>query len=344
MPTQSDLENALTVTLTDITAIDASIISQPSPEDVSEVVLSKTLTPDAVNSTEVSFTSGHNNVTTGDKITTETLNRAYTDAHAEIESLRQNITSALSALATSATSSVSDISVDVTAAISELNSKVDTVVSGINTAFENIRTRDIEQTEEIVSAVNNKLATVTVNLNAIKSVVEDAESKIAALDDVYGTDADIASKISAINALIANLDTSGVSLITAVQSIVTEVNAIRRVYSKTITMSSTTGSYDFNLVGEGFDEYDAASDYDVVLSSAGNIFVNPMVTNKTASGFRIDIRTFGVHFVPQPHNGALTPVDVVVRISSDKQDPLTVNLDAVNSSSVVSSGGTDTNA
>lgn len=332
--TQSDLQTAVTVTLADVNAIDASAeIQQPAPVDVAaQSVESKISIQSVAAPADVAYTQ----VTTADEVTNESLNRTA-------ETLAADINAKLGTFATAISEALSDAGTDLSAQVSEINRVIGNFRTDVNAALSEIRDKEIEQTTDITTAVNARLAVLVTNLSALKTGVEDVDAKIKALNDVYATDAEAAQNVANVNAFLETLRETDLDFVQAVDSVIDEVNALERIQRKTFTISSGSGERIIDNLLDGFGEFEAAAGYAVTADVVGNHKVSVDVKNQTAAGFKLELRSKGVHFVPQPHDASVTPVDVVVTVTHMKRDPLTMNIDTLQNSFVTNGNGTDSN-
>lgn len=332
--TQSDLQTAVTVTLADVNAIDASAeIQQPAPVDVGTQSVDSKISIQSVSApADVTYTQ----VTTADEVTNESLNRTA-------ETLAADINAKLGTFATAISAALSDAGTDLSAQVSEINRVIGNFRTDVNAALSEIRDKEIEQTTDITTAVNARLAVLVTNLSALKTGVEDVDAKIKALNDVYATDAEAAQNIANVNAFLETLRATDVDFLTAVDSAIDELNGLERIQRKTFSVSAGSGERIIDTVLDGFGEFLSSDDYNVTADVVGNHKVSVDIKNKTAAGFKLELRSKGVHFVPQPHDASVTPVDVVVTVTHAKRDPLTFNVDTLNSSFVTNGSGTDSN-
>jgi len=332
------------VNLDPIAPIDAATIAAPAPVDVALPIVENKLSTQAVPSPgEVGYTAAHAELSTGDAATNETLNRNFVDADAGIASLRDDINAKLVGFANSVSASLADVGVDMSAQVSEINAKLSTLKDGINAAFTDIRTKEIQQTGEITSAFNARLGSVVSNLNILKTAIEASQDQIVALNDTYATDSELAARVSAINDLLSTLRDTDLGFLAAVDGVIDEVNALPRVIQKKFTVSAASGVRRINCLLDGFGEFVSANDYLLSAQVMGNAQVLAFLGNQSAEGFDISIKSHGVHFVPQPHDASVQPVDVVVTLTHAKRDPLTFNVDTLKGSFVTSGRGTDSN-
>jgi hypothetical protein len=332
--TAATLAQPVVVTLAPIADIDAATeIQQPSPVDVdvpavdNKISISSVAAPAAVSYTPISTT---------DAVTNETLNQTA-------ETLKVDINAKLTTFATNVSNALADAGTDLTAQVSEINSVLSNLKSDINAAFLEVRNKEVEQTSDITVAVNARLASLVSNLTALQTGLTAVDAKVIALDDVYGTDADISSKVTAINALISSLRAADLDVVAALDGSIDELNSLTRVTRKKMTINAGSGERVIDTVLDGFGEFLAPGDYVVDAEVTGNRHAYVLVSEQTAAGFKLSAFSQGVHFLPQPWPADVTPVDVVVTVSHAKRNPMTFNVDTLNSSFVTDGSGTDAN-
>lgn len=332
--TAQTLATAVTVTLQNIVDIDAATeITQPAPVDVDVPQVENLISiPGVAAPAAVTYTQ----VTTTDAVTNESLNRTA-------ETLKDDINSKLTTFATNVSNALSDAGSDLTAQVGAINGAMENLKGDINAALAEIRTKELTQTQEITTAVNSRLAQLRLDAEALRTALLRVDEKVIALDDVYGSDADIASKIATVDGFIARLREADLDVVTALDGVIDETNALTRVQPKKITINAGSGERIIDTVLDGFGEFLAPGDYVVQAEVYGNRQVSVEVSDQTAARFKLSLFSKGVHFVPQPWGADVSPVDVNVTVYHSKRDPLTFNVDTLNSSFVTSGNGTDAN-
>jgi|GEM_PF-6508203 len=158
-------------------------------------------------------------------------------------------------------------------------------------------------------------------LQTLANAVNDAESKLARLDDVLATDTYLSSLFFESVLLISRLNAASTNTITALNTIIASLNNSSIVYSKKISITDASGIYSFLYADNSI----SSGNYFVSAVPFGNNSFSATITNQTTSGFHIEIKSQGVHFVPQPVNcGSGNTVIVVLTITKDRE-----TLDAV---------------
>lgn len=368
--TQADQETLVTVTQSTVADIDYLDLTAPSPVDLSEVNLVKKAVTQTVGMTSIptaTDVAGVGSVTytaisTSDEINNTTLNQTADTLKDSINTVLSGIDgkveTAINSLASAVSTSITKVKDDTTNAfaavktqmddqVDDIESKIDSAVSEINVALDNIRAKNIAQNQDIAGAINTTKSGLQANLNLLKAGLEELARKQAALDDVYLTDTDMAERITAVNALLDTLRSADVDVVAAIGGTVTEVNSLLRVKTKRVTMNTANGSYIFNLLAEGLPEFDDVSKFNVEAEVIGEPKAQVAVTSKTAAAgtggaVTLEVKSNGVHFVPQPIDGSVTPIDLLVTVSFDKYDPLTFNIDQLDDSWLTAGNGTDT--
>ena len=229
--------------------------------------------------------------------------------------------------------------------IGDVNTQFSDLVADINTAFTLIKEKEEAQSNAIASKMNAVSADLKANDETLKSAIDEAFNRIKALDDVYGTDAEIATKVSNVNALIGTLRETDLDVVEAIRGTVNEMNALERHDSKEYLIASASGVFNVNYLAEGFAEPSVSADeVRADVQVIDNVKVKAEIINKGMSGFDIKLMSYGVHFMPQPWDASVTPVTVSVVIYTDKKNNLTFNVDTLKDSYVTNGNGTDTNA
>lgn len=318
--------------LTPIDAIQAAEIRNPAPLDVNvDAVLNKVTMQSVAAPGSVSYAP----VTTGDAVSNETLNRTA-------ESLALDINAKFGSFATAITAALADAGSDLSEQVGAINAVLEELKTEVNAALNDVRVKETQQTADITAAVNTRVVGLDGNILKLKTFAEGLEGKINALNETFATDADLAEKVQAINALIGSLRDTDLDFLTAVDSVIDEVNAMRRLQQKEIIVASSTGVYDFVTATEGMGEFNAAGDYSVTAQVVNNDKAIAHVYDKTRDGFKIAIKSQGVHFAPQPVDCAVASVRVSVLVSYDKRNPMSFNVDTLKGA-FVSGNGTDMN-
>ncbi|CAK0776123.1 hypothetical protein CCP3SC15_530022 [Gammaproteobacteria bacterium] len=84
----------------------------------------------------------------------------------------------------------------------------------------------------ITSGTNTKLGIVYTDLQALTESVNNAQAKLAALDDIFDPTTDVAERIEAINNLIALLSGAGGTAVNAINVMIQAINGLPLVYHK----------------------------------------------------------------------------------------------------------------
>jgi len=209
-----------------------------------------------------------------------------------------------------------------------LNQTARTLRDSINTNLASLNTGSVSVMNALIADINSTISLLTTcanskysiiygNLQQLAASANDAQDKLAALDDLFGTDSDIANKVTIINNLISNLESSGGDAINAINLLISAINGLPLIYRKTITISNHAGTYTFINSQEGI----ASGDYICSVDAIENPKVAAFVMDKTDTQFTIVAKSNGVHYVPQPApcDGAVgsstAPVSVVVFIT-----------------------------
>lgn len=360
------LQTLETVSLDDNTVVAGSDFSAPSPVDLSAVDLVKKATTQnvqagTINDVNISAPASvsYTQVSTSDAITNESLNRTA-------ESLMNSINEKLGAFATSSSSATNTAISEIKSAltnlvnstnagfakvktenddqVTEIDQKIDGAVTEINDVINQVRQGNINQNLDIASKMNQLSGETKANLSKLLAALQNIDKKVQALDDVYMTDADMAERITSVNALIETLRNGDLDIVDVLKGTVNEINGLERQTSKEVTLMSAGGVYNFNLVNEGFPQFTSSADYTIEAEVIGNSKVAVSIENKTKDDADLIVKSCGVHFVPQPIDGSVTPVKILVKITHAKLNPLTFNVDTLDSAWVTAGNGTDTNA
>ncbi len=364
--TKAELEAPINTTLSGIDTVLGTDFPSAAPASADSVSVTanataKTVAQQAVASQNAGIkpTVDYTKISTSDEITVDTLNKPAETLKAAVngalDDLHKAVNTALVGVSGDTKSAIDGLVGDINNKFATLKGEQDTLsgdintqfsdlITDINAAFSAIRTAEQDQS----NAIAGKLNTVSAQANAqdlvLKKAIEDVLAKVVALDDVYGTDSEIANKIAGVNALIETLKETDLDFVAGVKSTVAEINMLERFKSKEFLIAATSGVYNVNLLGEGFPEAILSSDYRATVTAIDNIKVECEIINKTKDGFDIKIMSKGVHFVPQPVDCSVTPLKVNVVVYNEKKNTLTFNVDTLNSSFVTSGAGTDANA
>lgn len=302
----TDPNTPIDITLTPITGVDDSTVTAPSPSDITtQPIQNKVSVPSVTAPASVDFTP----VSTSDEVNDESLNRTA-------KTLRDDVNAKLTSFANSVSLILGQLGTEHSLQVAEINSKMAALRDSINAELATIRTENEQQNADMATAINQRLSVVMSNLTTLSTAIKNSQDKIAALDATYATDSDIASKVATINAVLEQLNQTDTDVLQQMQETVNLVNSMRKLKEKTITISSTAGTYDFLTVQEGMGSYPLATDYMATASVEGNPLVEAYITKKLAVGFTIELKSKGVHFRPQPHDASVTPVSVRVTLTT----------------------------
>ncbi|WP_347361808.1 chemotaxis protein [Vibrio vulnificus] len=302
----NDPNTPVDITLTPVTGVDDSTVTAPSPSNITtQPVQNKVAVPSVTAPASVDFTP----VSTADEVNDESLNRTA-------KTLRDDVNAKLTSFANSVSLILGQLGTEHSLQVAEINSKMNALRDSINAELATIRTENEQQNADMATAINQRLSAVMTNLTTLKGAIQNSQDKIAALDATYSTDSDVAAKVATINAALEQLNQTDTDVLQQMQDTVNLVNSMRKLKEKTITISSTAGTYDFLTVQEGMGSYSLATDYMASAAVEGNPAVEAYITKKLAVGFTIELKSKGVHFRPQPHDASVTPVSVTVSLTS----------------------------
>lgn len=349
---QAQLETAYTLTLAGVSSVVSGDFDSANPVDLSAEVVADKATLHSVSSQTVnSQTSGvlltvdYDQIHTDTVVTDESLNRTAESLKISVNTALANLKTqldtaltgvsgdaqtSLNNLVTEINSALTAIKNDNSAQVTEVNSKIAGLISEINSGFAEVRDAETSQSTSIAAKMNTMSTELNAQDVALKAAIDEAFARITALDDVFGTDADIAGKVQVINSFIESLRTTDVDFITALDGAIDDLNAIERQFSKEITVSAASGVYAFDTLAEGLGSFANASDYTVLVDAIGNPQTMAFSTEKVAAGFNVRIKSYGVHFVPQPVDCSVTPVKVTVKISYTRPVLLTYGVSTIN--------------
>lgn len=302
----TDPNTPIDITLTPITGVDDSTVTAPSPSDITtQPIQNKVSVPSVTAPASVDFTP----VSTSDEVNDESLNRTA-------KTLRDDVNAKLTSFANSVSLILGQLGTEHSLQVAEINSKMAALRDSINAELATIRTENEQQNADMATAINQRLSVVMSNLTTLSTAIKNSQDKIAALDATYATDSDIAAKVATINAALEQLNQTDTDVLQQMQETVNLVNSMRKLKEKTITISSTSGTYDFLTVQEGMGSYPLATDYMATAIVESNPLVEAYITKKLAVGFTIELKSKGVHFRPQPHDASVTPVSVRVTLTT----------------------------
>ncbi|MGD1507169.1 chemotaxis protein [Vibrio harveyi] len=302
----TDPNTPIDITLTPIAGVDDSTVTAPSPSDITtQPIQNKVSVPSVTAPASVDFTP----VSTSDEVNDESLNRTA-------KTLRDDVNAKLTSFANSVSLILGQLGTEHSLQVAEINSKMAALRDSINAELATIRTENEQQNADMATAINQRLSVVMSNLTTLSTAIKNSQDKIAALDATYATDSDIAAKVATINAALEQLNQTDTDVLQQMQETVNLVNSMRKLKEKTITISSTAGTYDFLTVQEGMGSYPLATDYMATATVEGNPLVEAYITKKLAVGFTIELKSKGVHFRPQPHDASVTPVSVRVTLTT----------------------------
>lgn len=325
MPLNTDPNTANDITLATITPADANTVTKPNPIDIvsADVHIDESL---ITGSADISFSvTGdvtYSPVAVTDEITNESLNRTAetlkVSVNAKLETLGAAIQTALRGIGAS------------DSLIAELQAKLDAVVTGVNAGFSEIRTAEATQTADIVTIINTKIGAAMAEVAKVLEVAENSQIKIAALDATYNTDSEFATRVAAVNALIDQLATTDFSFLGALDEALDRLNEMLRVQVKTVSVTAVNGLYAFAFATEGWAAPAAANDYMVEVLTELDFDKQAKVSDKTATGFNLQVMSRNVHFRDQPVDCSATSVPMKVRVTHLADAPLSFTTTVLN--------------
>jgi hypothetical protein len=309
---EEELATEHQVTVTTPAAMSGSRLSTPADIELSIAAVDNKVVPAGVSSEAVTFTP----VSTSDKLSNESLNQTA-------ETLKTSVNEKMTALATAATAAIGKVGTDMGAQVTEINNKLSAFKTNIDQAFAQLKVAEGAQNDSVSSEVNRVAGTLMQSIIAVAEGVADAQSKIAALDDVYQTDSALLERITAVNEMVETLRGTDLSALEAVDGVIDTVNGMRRMVEKEVSMSSSTGRFSYNLALQDGLEFADGTEYQVKYNVVGNPQAVAFLQNQTGTGFDIVVKSYGVHFMPQPWDGAEEAVRLAVAVTYDPQAKLT---------------------
>ena len=363
---QAEMETAIIPQLIDVETVSSSDITAPNPVNVAPTDIVKKATTQVIATGALSeITAGgpapttFTEVLTTDEITKESLNRTAKTLSESIDQVMANYASdfstasnhtisqvkvALNKIVTDTNAGFSNIKSQADDQIVEIDSKIDSIVNDVNTAFEDVRVKNLSQNHDIATKINEVSGQNNTNVRKLEAAILAMDKKLRSIDDVYLTDADMAERITAINGIIETLRGSDMDVVTTLASINNEVNNLTRVDTKEVIMNNGNGMYNFNLSAEQFKEMPDADRYQISAHVVGDVDAQVSVINKTKDGADLMVKSNGVHFVPQPVDGSVKNVKLLVEVTYRKINPLTFNVDTLDDAWLTDGNGTDNNA
>ncbi|SKA52667.1 chemotaxis protein [Photobacterium toruni] len=309
MTIPTDPNEPIDIILQPVKGIDANDITAPSPSDITiSPIDNKITTPTITSPPSVGFAA----VSTADEVNDESLNRTA-------RTLRDDVNAKLTSFANSVSVILGQLGTEHGSQVVEINNKLTALKNGINAELATIRTENSQQNTDMTTELNQRLAVVMTNLTTLSTAINDSQTKIAALDETYATDSDMATKVATINKLLEQLNQTDTDVLQQMHVTVNMVNAMRQIQEKEITISSSSGTYDFLTAQEGLGTYTKDTDYMASVLVVGNALVEAYIKKKLAVGFTIELKSKGVHFRPQPHDASVEPVIVRVQITHQNQ-------------------------
>lgn len=361
--TQAELETVYTVDLSPVTSVLGTDIASPSPVDVADKDIENKFSLHSVSTGSISTISitapedvTYDQVTTDDEVTNESLNRTAEslskDVNEKLGTFSSNIADAINnlssdtdtqiqALKNSVNDALQALKTDGDNQVSEIDTKIDSIIAEVNIALEDIRVKNLDQSNQTATKINEIAGELSGRDEALKLAIDNAQAKIAALDDVYGTDTEFAARVAEVNSLLDTIRGTDLDVVSVLNSAVDELNVMKRVQTKILSINSGNGVYNFNLSAEGFGEFLNSTDYNVTLNVINAPKTQAYVDNKTESSFDIYVKSEGVHFVPQPIDCSVKSVTVEVVVTHNKRNPMTFEVDVLNDSFVTDGAGTD---
>ena len=335
MPLNTDVNTANDVTLATIAPADASTVTKPNPADLASLdvqIDTSLITGSADINFAVTGDVSYDPVAVTDEITDESLNRTAetlkVSVNAKLETLGAAIQTALRGVGAS------------DSLILELQGKLNAVVTGVNAGFAEIRTAEVTQTTDIVGIINAKIGAAMAEVAKVLEVAENSQIKIAALDATYSTDSEFAARVAAVNALIDQLATTDFSFLESLDAALDRLNKMLRVQVKTVSVTAANGAYTFAFATEGWAAPAAANDYMVEVLNEMDFNKQAKLSDKTATGFNLQVMSRNVNFKDQPIDCSTTSVPMKVRVTHLADTPLSFTTNVLNGSGGGTTAGT----
>ena len=310
--TQAEMDAEHAVNVVSPAAMDAGAVTAPDDVALTVPAVTNKMSAPGVVREPVSYTP----MTTLDEISNDSLNKGT-------ETLKTSVNEKLEALATAVSTSFGKVNTDMGLQVTEINTQLGTFKDSVNNAFAALKLAEVAQNDGITGQVNRIAGTLLQSIKSVAEGVADAQSKIAALDDVYGSSADTAQMIADIQAMVDTLRGTDLSALQAMDGAIDAVNGLTRVHQKEVEMNAATGRYNYNLSLEGLPTFVAAEDYVAVANAINNPQCQVFIENKTKDALDLLVKSYGRHYVPQPVDGSTTPVKIAVSISHAPASALT---------------------
>ncbi|WP_207629276.1 hypothetical protein [Photorhabdus cinerea] len=248
------------IKLTPVTGVDGSAVKAPSPGNIVTQPIQNKVTIPAVSAPQaVDFSL----VSTANEVNDESLNRTA-------KTLRDDVNAKLTSFANSVSLILGQLGTEHSQQVVEVNNKMVALRDSINVELATIRTDNKQQNTDMATAINQRLSVVMTNLTTLSGAIKNSQDKIAALDATYATDSDIAAKVATINEALAQLSKTDTDVLQQMQETVNMVSSMRKLKEKNITISSTSGTYDFLTIQEGLGSYAQETDYMATAIVEGN--------------------------------------------------------------------------
>jgi len=362
---QDEMETLEVFKLGEIDSISGGDLTSPDPINVEGVDIVKKSTTQKISTGELSeITAGgpekttFDTVSTDDAVTNESLNRTAKTLSVSIDDVMSKYASnftkasnftihqvkdALNKIVTTTNQGFSNVKVQADDQMVEIDNKIDSVVDDVNKAFGVVREKNKQQNHDIATKINVVSGQNNTNVLRLEKALRAMDKKIKAIDDVYLTDSDMAERITSVNNIVETLRGSDLDVVKTLAGLNTELNSLTRLEVKEVNMSATSGVYNFNLAAEGFREMKDEKDYTIEAEVVGNTAARVSVTNKSKDGADLVVKSCGVHFVPQPVDGSVHNVVLLVKVTHNKVNPLTFDIDTLDDSWLTDGNGTDSN-
>jgi uncharacterized protein YukE len=349
--TMNDLNSGTIVELDKITQVSGDDIGSPNPIDVNTIDITKTAVTQNITSTTLSNPNevNYEQVTTDEELTNESLNRQSKtlkkSIDTELKLFTNRIIASLSGITGSANNAFSNIKVQMDDQATEVDKKVDFVVNKINLALNEIRDANKGQSNDMANKLNLVSNELQANINKVKQLANNAQSKIKALDDVYLTDTDFLERVTDVNKLIETLRSADFDIIGAISGAVSELNSMLKVKTKTIILNNASGVFDFNLVAQELPEMmDTSYGITAVIVKAAKGDTSELLlslSDKSKDGIRIMVKSLAT-FRASIIDGSVNPITIDVTMTHKKLNPFTFEVDALDDTWMTDGNGIDT--
>lgn len=195
-----------------------------------------------------------------------------------------------------------------------LNRGSETLKNSINDTLANIVLRLNGIASDITVNINETIITDWVHFQELKNLINDIEHQLAELGNTFASSDSVLASITQITNLITQIQTSNEEVISVLNLLVDVINGLPIYIRRNVLVNMQDGIYNY--------VYNAENIPTGIYLVSANVIDAPDkqvdIRDVTENGFKLHIRSNGTRFTLCSINCLVTPVNVVVTLSKER--------------------------